>query len=197
MPGFGPYETVAHLMIADFLDSRFGAQAVAAIERYKIWPCVAMVSIWVWCRALGNQHAVYNIHAQNPIGVGIGWNPVLSSPYWKLAAPLICFSFTSCLTILTGWGLWSWGVPVGILSSFATLHSGFFGTFTPLKLTSCSLLDLDQITALTMTVVFLVLQYTAKIPTDARIWRIVRDKAFHLLGRAQHRPADRLNMGEN
>lgn len=131
-----------------------------------MWPCVAMVSIWLWSRALANQHAVYNIHAQNPKGVNIGWDPVLSSRYWKLGVPVICFALTSTFSSMMRWGLWSWGVPMGILSSFATLHSGFFGTFTPLKLTSCSILDLDQVAALVITIIALFFQYTSKIWKD-------------------------------
>lgn len=138
------------------------------IERYKIWPCVAMVSMWGYSRALANQHTVYNIHAQNPKGVDAEWGPVLPSQYWKLAVPLACFGLTCALSGVTGWGLKAWGVPMGILSSFATLHSGFFGTFTPLKLTTCSMLDLDQITALIVTIVGLVVQYVYQMWKHAK-----------------------------
>jgi hypothetical protein len=169
----------ASLAIANTMDSRIQAKATAAIEKYKkykMWPCVAMVSIWLWSRALANQHVVYNIHAQNPKGVTVGWDPVLSWPYWKLAVPVLCLSLTSTFSFLTGWGLWSWGVPVGILTSFAALHSGFFGTFTPLKLTSCSVLDLDQIAALVITIVALFFQYTGEMwkRLGSRILTILR-----------------------
>jgi len=155
-------------------------QAVRIIDRYKTWPYVTMISMWCYSRALANQHIVYNIHAQNPNGVDIGWN---------LAVPLVCFSITSFLSILTGWGLWAWGVPVGILSSFASLHSGFFGTFTPLEMTSCSILDLDQITTLVATIVILILQYTNEIPVFHRTWRSVRVKIFGSLGRLHRKAA--------
>jgi hypothetical protein len=131
-----------------------------------MWPCVAMVSIWLWSRALANQHTVYNIQAQNPKGVDIGWDPVLASPFWKLAVPVICFVLTSTFSVMMRWGVWSWGVPMGMLCSFATLHSGFFGTFTPLKLTSCSILDLDQVAPLVTTIVALFFQYTSKMWKD-------------------------------
>jgi hypothetical protein len=136
-----------------------------------------MVSIWLWSRALANQHTVYNIHAQNPKGVTIGWDPVLASAWWKTGVPFLCLGLTSTLSVLTGWGLWSWGVPVGILSSFAALHSGFFGTFTPFKLTSCSILDLDQITTLVVTIVVLFLQYTSEM------WKSVGRRVLGMLRR--------------
>jgi hypothetical protein len=137
-----------------------------------------MVSIWLWSRALANEHAVYNIHAQNPKGVTIGWDPVLSSPYWKLVVPVLCMGFTSTWSSLTGWSLWSWGVPMGILSSFAALHSGFFGTFTLLKLTSCNILDLDQIAVLVATTVVLAFQYTNGILTVYERWKYLSNGLF-------------------
>jgi len=132
-----------------------------------------MVSMWGYSRALANQHTVYNIHAQNPKGVDVEWGPVLSSPYWKLAVPLFCFGLTCTLSGLTRWGLKAWGVPMGILSSFATLHSGFFGTFTPLKLTTCSMLDFDQITTLIVTIVVLVVQYTGAVGI---VWKRIKNR---------------------
>ena len=122
-----------------------------------------MVTIWVWCRALSNGHVVYNIHAQNPVGVTISWKPVLE-PYWKPVLALLCFFLSSLVSVLTNWEWWSWSLPVGILSSFAILHSGLFGTFTPLKLTSVRILEEDQMAALLTTVLFLIVQYGRKVP---------------------------------
>jgi hypothetical protein len=164
------------------MNLRIGAQAVRTIDRYKIWPCVAMVSMWGYSRALANQHTVYNIHAQNPKGVDVEWGPVLSSQYWKLAVPLVCFGLTCTLSGLTRWGLKAWGVPMGILSSFATLHSGFFGTFTPLKLTTCSMLDFDQITPLVVTIVVLVVQYTGAV---GKMWERIRNRTKTTSGAAE------------
>ena len=155
------------------MNLRRRAKAVRTIERYKIWPCAAMVSMWGYSRALANQHIVYNIHAQNPKGVDVEWGPVLSSQYWKLGVPLVCFGLTCTLSVLTRWGLKAWGLPMGILSSFAALHSGFFGTFTPLKLTTCSMLDFDQITSLVLTIVVLVVQYTTEPGAVDKMWERV------------------------
>lgn len=163
------------MSFADSTVSRGLAKAAAAIKKYKMWPCVAMVSIWVCSRALANGHIVYNVHAQNPRGITIGWDPILYSFWWKTAVPFLCFGLTSTLSALTGWGLWPWGVPMGILTSFATLHSGFFGTFTPLKLTSCSIMDLDQITTLAVTLVALFIQYTSEM------WKRVGRNVFKRL----------------
>ena len=143
--------------------SRLHSHAAAAIAEYKIYPCIAMVSIWVWCRALSNGHTVYNIHAQNPLGVTISWKPVLQW-YWKPVLAMICFGLSSLMSILTGWGWWSWSLPVGILSSFSILHSGLFGTFTPLRLTSIRIEEEDQLAALMTTALFLVVQYGRSIP---------------------------------
>ena len=122
-----------------------------------------MVSVWVWCRALSNGHTVYNIHAQNPHGVTISWKPLLAW-YWKPVLAVLCFGLSSLVSLLTSWEWWSWSLPVGILSSFSILHSGLFGTFTPLKLTSVEISAEDQLAALLTTVLFLVLQYGRKVP---------------------------------
>ncbi len=148
---------------AERWESRLPSHAAAAIAEYKIYPCIAMVSIWVWCRALSNGHRVYNIHAQNPRGVIIGWKPVLAW-YWKPVLAALCFGLSSLVSVVTSWGWWSWSLPVGILSSFSILHSGLFGTFTPLKLTSVRISEMDQLAALIMTTVFLTLQYGRNIP---------------------------------
>lgn len=141
----------------------FHAQAAAAIAEYKIYPCIAMFGIWVWCRALSNGHLVYNIHAQNPDGVTIRWKPLLAW-YWKPIVVIQCFVLTSLVDYLTKWGWWSWSLPVGILSSFAAMHSGLFGTYTPLKLTSIKITETDQISAIISTVLFLIIQYGRTIP---------------------------------
>jgi len=122
-----------------------------------------MVSIWVWCRALGNGHPVYNIHAQNPDGVTIYWKSCLPW-YWKPLVPLVCFALTAVADHLTNWAWQSWGLPVGILLSFAVLHSGIFGTSTPLKLTTAKITDTDQITAILSATLVLFIQYGRNIP---------------------------------
>ena len=145
-------------VFADTCDIRLPSHAAAAIAQYKIYPCIAMVSIWVWCRALSNGHDVYNIHAQNPHGVTISWKPVIPW-HWKPVLAALCFGLSSLVSMVTTWGWWSWSLPVGILSSFSILHSGLFGTFTPLKLTSIHISDMDQSATLITTVLFMIWQY--------------------------------------
>jgi hypothetical protein len=77
---------------------------------------------------------------------------------------MICFALTSLVDYLTNWGWWSWSLPVGILSSFAAMHSGFFGTYTPLKLTTIKITENDQMSAIISTVLILLVQYGRKIP---------------------------------
>jgi hypothetical protein len=71
---------------------------------------------------------------------------------------------------------------MGILSSFATLHSGFFGTFTHLKLTACSMLEFDQITPLVVTIVVLVVQYTGAV---GKMWERIRNRNQTTSGTAE------------
>ena len=127
-----------------------------------------MVSIWVWCRALSNGHAVYNLKAQGVKGYSISWPPLLA-PYWKAILVPTCFSLTTLVSTLMQEPWWSWGLPVGILSSFAILHSGLFGTYAPLKLTAIGFTELDQITAFVTTVVFLIIQYGRQFAISRRL----------------------------
>ncbi len=77
---------------------------------------------------------------------------------------MLCFGLSSMISVVTSWEWWSWSLPVGILSSFGILHSGLFGTFTPLKLTSVRINEDDQMVALISTVLVLVVQYGRKVP---------------------------------
>jgi len=126
-----------------------------------------MVSIWMWCRALANGHIVYNIHAQNPDGVTISRKPLLAS-HWKPVLVMLCFGLSSLVNFLTSWGWWSWSLPVGILSSFGIMHSGLFGTFTPLKLTTIKITEEGQMSAIISTVLILIIQYGRAIPIVKR-----------------------------
>lgn len=126
-----------------------------------------MLGIWGYCRALSNGHDVYDSRAQQPHmpADAISWDPLLPW-YWKLILPAICFAVTSILPFLISpwvkprWEWWSWSMPTGILSSFAILHSGLFGTLGALKLTTASkITDIDQLAALIGAVVFIIAQY--------------------------------------
>ncbi|KAF7539691.1 hypothetical protein G7054_g1974 [Neopestalotiopsis clavispora] len=134
------------------------SQIAASVLKYTLWPCVIMVSIWVWCRALSNGHNVYIIPAQNPESPMFQWEPLL--PSWcKLILAILSFVLTAIINRLMNWDWWGWGLPAGILSSFAALHSGLFGTYAPLKLTTGNITESDQIFALVSTLLLLFVQY--------------------------------------
>lgn len=126
-----------------------------------------MLSIWGACRALSNGHDVYNIKAQQRFVPpdSISWAPLLPM-YWKIILPIVCFAMSSIFPFLVKpfindlWEWGSWSVPVGILSSFAVLHSGLFGTLGLFRLTGAAkITDTDQLASLVSSVSFLVAQY--------------------------------------
>ncbi|KAF2729774.1 hypothetical protein EJ04DRAFT_580379 [Polyplosphaeria fusca] len=178
-----PLERPPDEELADLESRSFRAQAIAAIEEYKIYPCLGMVRVWVWIRALANGHTVYNVKAQNPQGVHIGWQPLLAD-YWKPVVASLCLVLAHFVSVLTGWGWWSWGLPVGILSLFAAMHSGLFGTSTPLRSTSLQITETDQLSALVSTMLVLVVQYGRAIPVVRKGLQKMRD----WLSAELHRP---------
>jgi hypothetical protein len=116
-----------------------------------------MLAVWGSARCLANGHKTYNVAVQSVEGVDFSWQPPLDKK-WK---PLLAFGGFAVPVLLTvfHWELQNFGLPVGILSAFAMLHSGLFGTWTPLRLTCYSLSDLDQAGCLVATVLVLVYQY--------------------------------------
>lgn len=161
---------------------RLRARTAAAIVEYKIYPCVIMASIWLWSRALSNGHPVYVIYAQVPKGIILHW-PTLAPRMWKLIVPIFCLLSTTAVHHCLGWGWWGWSLPMGILLSFATLHSGIFGTSTPMKMTTVKLKETDQVAPLVFTSFLLCAQYGRKVPWLRRpcsaAWRWVKSKYIH------------------
>lgn len=116
-----------------------------------------MLAIWGMARCLANGHTTYNVAVQHLEGVDFWWHPLLAKE-WK---PVVVGVALTVPSLLTGWW-WevkTFGLPVGILFAFAMLHSGLFGTSTPLRLSCTKLSDLDQVSCLVVGVVVLVYQY--------------------------------------
>jgi hypothetical protein len=127
-----------------------------------------MLMFELWCRALSNGHKVYNPAVQLadsrylsgtwPKGLSPPWKPLLP---WqcKPFVPFVTFAVVHVIVLITHWDQWSWGLPAGIFSSFAVMHSGIWGTPTPLRLSKVKITDLDQLPYLVAAIVFITWQY--------------------------------------
>ncbi|KAF2998675.1 hypothetical protein E8E14_001503 [Neopestalotiopsis sp. 37M] len=149
------------------------SQVVHSFSEYKLYPCVAMVGIWAWCRALSNGHDVYSTPAQNSESPMFQWEPIL--PWWcKPIAPILLFGITAVINRLKDWDWWAWGLPAGVHLSFAALHSGLFGAFAPLKLTTINIMEFDQIAPLVTVVGVLLVQYGRESALVSSMGRYLR-----------------------
>lgn len=140
-----------------------------------------MVSVWLCCRALANGHEVYIIPTQNPDIATYQWNPLL--PSWcKVIVPILAFGITAGINILAKWKWWDWGLPAGILSSFAALHSGLFGTYGLLKLTTIEITESDQVLTLISAFLLLLVQYGREIVFIKSMGRHLKSLFVHSEG---------------